>query len=1005
VWDIYSIGDSAYLQQILNAVAMLTGSGDFMVMVKIGFMVGMLVIVFQAIVEGGQGISFQNALIGWVLFSLLYGPTATVNINDVYNGQVRSVANVPYGVAAAGSMISTIGYRLTQLFEQTFSTPTMTSNGFASALQILAKVRQANLDGLSLGQVNSPNPGDDIYRSWENYVKDCTLVGVDLNQLSLQSIYSQPVPTLALKFDSDNFGTQIHVNGAVTSPTCTEAWPTLVQATNTPQFWDGLDSLMMTRLDPNNNIITSAVQTESLIDSALTQLNLSSLGARQYMIATVLLPALEDAIVGKSLSEQAFTHAVMARDAVEKRNSIWTAEQSLFFSIVRPLLTFLEGFVYAITPLMAFLIGIGAFGIAVAGKYFLTLIWIQLWMPTLAIINLYINMTASNQLAGLAVAQSMPIPSFGGIYELDKALQNYLATGAMLSAAVPAISLMLVYGGSVAAVNLARRVEGRAHIDPTVATPSTVANAPVLANAAMYTSDMAGGMVKSGAERMLPTLNLGDNRQIALSTALASGSTYQKVMSHAQSVGSQVMASTAESDSMVKSLAAGIKNDVGSVVGDTEKLAGELTAGLGAGKLGATLKSAYGTETANKILGSIARHSDVKSGKSVEAKYQDALRSDVEAGNKTAWTENLSAEDRQLVQSAQSAGMSSTMNLRDASNKIAGNPAMQKDLADYSSKTGVEGAAQAWANQNREYYGLSPGRAVDIGRLIALDNAAAKGNKEANGALLSIASRTSGLGSGYGNATPDTTAGGLSRGAVTAKGDEVGTQVLGLESTTDFDKEAHANRAYVQEKQAAAQGAMGERQAHKLTAQLQNALGENPRLLGNDPSLTKITTEGGMAALKTAGDLVKFGAAEGIAFTAGMAGKVERALDAASRAGNPAAAAKTFASEMWNGKGGSDNLKEFYNDLYKTGVDYGQKQLGLTQPQAAYYAYEQVNLIDRMTNGAGKLIGYQTKTAEQLRSAIGNDTIANALKKTAETGNHTYLGMVKEINRAHGGTF
>ena len=1005
MWDIYSIGDSAYLQQILNAVAMLTGSGDFMVMVKIGFMVGLLVIVFQAIVEGGHGISFQNAFIGWVLFSLLYGPTATVNINDVYNGQVRTVANVPYGVAAAGSMISTIGYRLTQLFEQTFSTPTMTSNGFASALQILAKVRQANLDGLSLGQVNSPNPGDDIYRSWENYIKDCTLVGVDLNQLALQSIYSQPVPTQALKFDSDNFGTQIFVNGAVTSPTCTQAWPTLVQASNTPQFWDGLDRLMMTRLDPTNNVITSPLQTESLIDSALTQLNLSSLGARQYMIATVLLPALEDATVGKSLSEQAFTHAVMARDAVEKRNSIWTAEQSLFFSIVRPLLTFLEGFVYAITPLMAFLIGIGAFGISVAGKYFLTLIWIQLWMPTLAIINLYINLTASNQLAGLAVAQSMPIPSFGGIYELDRALQNYLATGAMLSAAVPAISLMLVYGGSVAAVNLARRIEGRAHIDPTIATPSTVKNGPVLANAAMYTSDMAGGMVRSGAERMLPTLSLADNRQMALSTALASGSTYQNVMSHAQSVGSQVMTSTAESDSMVRNLAESIRSDVGSVVGDSEKLAGELTAGLGAGKLGATLKSAYGTETANKIMGSIARHSDVKSGQSVEAKYQDALRSDVEAGRKTAWIENLSAEDRQLIQSAQSTGMSSTMNLRDVSNKIAGNPVLQKDLTAYSSKSGVEGAAQAWANQNREYYGLSPERAVDIGRLIALDNAAAKGNREANGALLSIASRTSGLGSGYANATPDSTGDGMTRDAVTAKGDEVKMQADGLESTLDLNKEKNANTAYVKENQAAAQSAIGARQAETLTAQLQSMLGETPRLVGSDPSLTKITTEGGMAALKTAGDLVKFGAAEGIAFTAGMAGKVERAFDAASKAGHPAAAAKAFASEMWNGQGASDNLKEFHDDLYKTGVDYGQKQLGLTKPQAEYYAFEQVNLIDRVTNMGGAVVGYQTRTEEQLRAAIGNDTIATALKKTAETGNQTYLGMVKEINRAYGGTF
>jgi len=780
-----------------------------------------------------------------------------------------------------------------------------------------------------------------------------------------------------------------------------------VQASNSPQFWDGMDRLMMTRLDPTNNVITSPLQTESLIDSALTQLNLSALGARQYMMATVLLPALEDATVGKSLSEQAFTHAVMARDAVEKRNSIWTAEQSLFFSIVRPLLTFLEGFVYAITPLMAFLIGIGAFGISVAGKYFLTLIWIQLWMPTLAIINLYINLTASNQLAGLAVAQSMPIPSFGGIYELDRALQNYLATGAMLSAAVPAISLMLVYGGSVAAVNLARRIEGRAHIDPTIATPSTVKNGPVLASAAMYTSDMAGGMVRSGAERMLPTLSLGDNRQMALSTALSSGSTYQNVMSHAQSVGSQVMASTAESDSMVRNLAASIKSDVGSVVGDSEKLAGTLTAGLaaglGAGNLKGALESAYGTSTANQIIDSIARHSDVKSGKSIEAKYQDALRSDVEAGRKTAWIENLSAEDRQLIQSAQSAGMGSTMNLRDVSNKIAGNPILQKDLAAYSSKSGVEGAAQAWANQNREYYGLSLERAVDIGRLIALDNAAAKGNREANGAILAIASRTSGLGSGYANATPDSTTDGMTRDAVIARGEEVEAQAVGLESTLDFNKEKNANTAYVKEKQAAAQSALGARQAEALTARLQGMLGDHPRLVGSDPSLTKITTEGGMAALKTAGDLIKFGAAEGIAFTAGMADKVERALDAASKAGHPAAAAKAFASEIWNGKGGSDNLKEFQQDLYKTGVEYGQKQLGLTKPQAEYYAFEQLNLIDRVTNMGGAVVGYQTRTEEQLRAAIGNDTIANALKKTAETGNQTYIGMVKEINKAHDG--
>jgi hypothetical protein len=35
MWEIYSIGDSAFLEQVLNAVAMITGTGDFTSMVHI----------------------------------------------------------------------------------------------------------------------------------------------------------------------------------------------------------------------------------------------------------------------------------------------------------------------------------------------------------------------------------------------------------------------------------------------------------------------------------------------------------------------------------------------------------------------------------------------------------------------------------------------------------------------------------------------------------------------------------------------------------------------------------------------------------------------------------------------------------------------------------------------------------------------------------------------------------------------------------------------------------
>ena len=78
MWEIYSIGDSAYLAAILNAVAMISGTGDFRQLAGVGFLLGVLLVLFQGILQGGQGIRFQNVLVAWLLYALMFGPTARV---------------------------------------------------------------------------------------------------------------------------------------------------------------------------------------------------------------------------------------------------------------------------------------------------------------------------------------------------------------------------------------------------------------------------------------------------------------------------------------------------------------------------------------------------------------------------------------------------------------------------------------------------------------------------------------------------------------------------------------------------------------------------------------------------------------------------------------------------------------------------------------------------------------------------------------------------------------
>jgi len=72
MWEIYSIGDSAYLAAILNAVAMITGTGDFRQLAGVGFLLGVLLVLFQGILQGGRGIRFQNILVAWLLYALMF---------------------------------------------------------------------------------------------------------------------------------------------------------------------------------------------------------------------------------------------------------------------------------------------------------------------------------------------------------------------------------------------------------------------------------------------------------------------------------------------------------------------------------------------------------------------------------------------------------------------------------------------------------------------------------------------------------------------------------------------------------------------------------------------------------------------------------------------------------------------------------------------------------------------------------------------------------------------
>lgn len=519
-FPIYSVGDSAFLEQVLISVAMVTGSGSITAIASIGLLIAVLIMGFSSVIEGGKAIPFEQLLVGWILYACTFYPTTTVVIEDSYTGSVRPVANVPLGVAVSGFVVSSLGYKLTALFEQGygFIAPSVTENYFAEPLELISKMRttarsSAVMDAMSIAGTNN----GDLRKSWDNYIRECTLTGIDREDISINDLLKQPMPA-ALSFSSSTFGTKIYLNGmSGKDVSCSDGFSELTAASRGAIQSNLVDSVFRNMLIENAG--ESEFSAAGKIESALDMLGAISDDSYSYMLAVVLEPIYEDAAIGRYQDIQDVSSAVMLNQAIQQRNTQWAAEQSMFMSVVRPMQTFFEGFVYAVTPMLAILLVMGKFGIGLAGKYLQTIFWVQLWMPILSIINLYICTAASGQMSSYLMNNELT--SMYSINSIDSIMQTWIAAGGMLAAATPVISFFLISGSAYAFTSLAGRLGGADHVDEKTTSSDALKQGPVLQAQALAGHDSFSGTQLSGTEGLVGSMSLGQTLGESVSSASA----------------------------------------------------------------------------------------------------------------------------------------------------------------------------------------------------------------------------------------------------------------------------------------------------------------------------------------------------------------------------------------------------------------------------------------------------------------------------------------------------
>lgn len=599
MYQVISIGDAEMLTEAFQGAAMIFNGHSMGNLIASGFVLGVMMVAFTYLTS--MRFPLNQALVGFIVYQVMFLPSDTVSIEDVYTGNVTTVANVPLGVAVPMSIISTVGVELTTQFETAFSTPSeayLLQNGYLNALNTLMKLRN-----IGLGSAGSDTTiSGDVGQTIQAYIENCVMLDLEINDPTVTPEVTREKLQKSTDLWSSMLTSYINVDILMKLPTsapgeqlpCVNAYNAITTYLNSTAFQDQLDGYMSGVLG-----ITNTDTAADRIDIATGALNLAGIDAQTYMRNAVLASYLKD---GPS--------AFIKRTGTEQLNLQWASEQTMFNEISRPLMAFVEMFTVAISPIVAFLTTLGTIGITMMVRYLQLILWISLWGPLMAICNLYITVVTTRALDSIATNATNNGTGLDAMMthdQLYQTLETWLSAGGMLASSVPVLALMIVYGGGIVATNLSAKMTSGAsqNINPSRVAPDPIAIEPATRlgskidyspNTGAKASGMADTMFSGATTFGRAAQSATDSVRSASSTAsqILSSSVQQTSRSGAMSSNSNsILNSLANSKSESDNWAASTGRTIGDRIGSSQIEKESIAAGVGA-SLAAGLSSQKG---------------------------------------------------------------------------------------------------------------------------------------------------------------------------------------------------------------------------------------------------------------------------------------------------------------------------------------------------------------------------------------------------------------------------
>lgn len=504
-FTIYTAGSSEFLEIVLNACAMLTGSGSIDDMARIGALLGVAIISFQAVFRA-QGIEFQKVGLMLVCYMMFYGPSVTTIVQDTTNEQVRVIDNIPIGPAFVGSLFSTVAYQISELSEQAFSTPGMTRYGLFSSLTTMSRVRDVLRNPVALDQFQNYRKAEgwDLGRSFEEYMTFCNFNPVFLrNNMSVDQLYR--AGDVGVLFSNTSEAQYVYVYnqyppqlmtcaaaGKALSTAMADVLPLVMDDVMQKGFSDQVQSGEMTNF----------AQMQASLDNSLQSFGLSNKKASDYVASSLIQRYFSQGRVDALNHWQERRAAMALQQSLSQQEIQWAGKGDSFKFYIKPMMAFVEGLVYAVAPFMAMVMLMGGGGVSSLAKFATLPLTSALCMPLLSFVNAFTLWFAGSKIQAILNGYDPISTGFAQmqLMDIDQALGTALGLGGYLASSVPVLAASIVGAGAIGVSSLLSGASSDSKFNSEDVQPKTQKPAPVLATESHYTADqMSQGVSVTGA--------------------------------------------------------------------------------------------------------------------------------------------------------------------------------------------------------------------------------------------------------------------------------------------------------------------------------------------------------------------------------------------------------------------------------------------------------------------------------------------------------------------------